>query len=338
MSDHRPDLISAWRAGRLISRLDWDLQRAHLRIYGVSIGRAPIGKLIEELALVARDLVGPVAEKDDLTAAIRAPWGDFLQQIDDAVAQGALPEFDLRDANLEIVKRVCKGADFAEAHEDVCSALVNPSRELIGKIAGLIEEAIRFDELKIRMFRLGRLVGQGAHPGDVYRHMAVYPDDTDDPSEGSWWLATRETAPGDVMPEGKWFGEVKQRWAELGVSSPLPTSFTRLAAGQADVTVGDVSEEIDSVALSTLGSLNIPPPEDLEGWIISSKRKMLNALDKTETYTEYLKKLEKEGAVEIKETVTGLFAFRFKDPALHAHAEKESAKGQKAGKARLDGV
>jgi hypothetical protein len=253
--------VATWDVGRMLSQLNWDLQMGLLKAHGPW---EQLDRMVEGIALTARDIVETTLAKDRIEGAIRIEWCSFLQKRADAAEQGYPHIFLLFDANLTLISRKYEAWDFREIHDDVCEHLVTPAVDFVGRLVAILEGVIGEDE--IRALHLGKLVDHGVHPQDAFRLTFQVPVDFDnptvdyeDPRKGSWWLATREPLPGETIPQCSWFRQVQKRWDELGILKSLPPLFGRIEDGEIGVeAIKDLAElikEINQAALEGMTGL-----------------------------------------------------------------------------------
>ena len=264
---------TAWAVGRLLARLNWDLQLDSLSLDRRRIWPTddPHGwetdPSIEEIAVASRGLVDHPLEKDRLESALRKVGRDFHEGRNHAIALGYVPMWDLIEANEKLLRLDQDEHDLRETHDRLCSELVYGDFALVALLRSTLAASTHDDLLGVLL--LAELVNQGLYPEKTYRLTYEHPEDidhpvidNDHPRLGSWWLATRTPVPGERAPNREWFLRVKARWGELGISGPLPAAFRRNMGRQREQdSVEAFTSLVDQIEQAAIESFNAEIPD-----------------------------------------------------------------------------
>ena len=175
-------LVAAWDIAGPLNLLNWELQFALLRLEEFDGKTSWAHSAVHALAVMAKDLVESVAEKDLLQDSIRKAWADsgldpdrihHIRERTEALHEVA--EWELRDckSDWEVFKKL---------HEQHCLHVVKPVVLFVRKLAKILER--RMSEQQERIFRLSIMLDHVIYNNDVFKSTFVWMDPENDAKWG----------------------------------------------------------------------------------------------------------------------------------------------------------
>jgi hypothetical protein len=209
-------LAAAWDTAVAVNRLNRELQIGLLRPDELDIRTHRARISVDRLAVQARELVEPVAEKDALMNAVRSAWsGSDFDDVRYAALHGQTEALH-REAEHKLRDRRGDYDAFFEAHEEMGRAVVEPCRRLIGEIDRALEQAMTEDQR--RAYRLSLMLERVTDREDVYGGTFIwYPPDEDGGTyEPPGYFAAVAPRPSDWSPPRFRLDELKDRLRDCG--------------------------------------------------------------------------------------------------------------------------
>jgi hypothetical protein len=263
-------LVASYEAGRLWNQLAWYAPQAWL--HASATDRERTCQTFRELARKVRETV-PVAERDQLQRFVQERLAEW-----EACYGSLWHAEDLDEANERLNAQYACADDFGAEREAELSRLLVTVDGLLARAEAVI--TAKFDDTQKLAWGLGVCTDQGLCPPRVYRHLlcpgaeqappppgvtnplllATDPGLAAKPQEPENLLADRSLGPGQIAPEASWGGDIRQRWAELGMSADLLSGAARPALAWSPEVMRELVGRVDDAARRSLAALQPPAP------------------------------------------------------------------------------
>jgi hypothetical protein len=261
-------LVAAYEAGRLWNQLAWYAPQAWL--HASARDRERTCQTFRELARKVRASV-PVAERDQLQRFVQERLAEW-EACYGSVWRGE----DLYEANERLNAQSGCADDFDAEREAELSRLLVTVDGLLARV----EEGItaKLDDTQTLAWGLGVCSDQGLCPPKAFRHLlgrseeevlpppgvtnplllATGPGLAAKPREPENLLADRGLDPGQIPPEASWGGDLRQRWAELGMPADLLSGAARPALVWSPEVMRELVGRVDDAARRGLAAMGPP--------------------------------------------------------------------------------